>query len=158
MTTPYRVPGQVDNVERPRPIWERAIRWFRWRLFLYRRSRGGLGANEVGARVIQHRGVWMCKECSLWYATCREAYWCSNVDRSDCELGNHVVRVVRVLKGGEGPDEAADEIECAHGCGASGYRFCDGTLSWHEHEIGTGHLMMRWVRPGQKPGEARRLG
>ena len=48
-----------------------------------------------------------------------------------CQAGRHKVCVVRVLKGGEGPDEASKEIECARpGCKAWGWIYCDGDVSW----------------------------
>jgi hypothetical protein len=35
----------------------------------------------------------------------------------------------RVLKGGDGPDDAAEALTC-NDCGVWGWRYCDGTVSW----------------------------
>jgi hypothetical protein len=48
--------------------------------------------------------------------------------------GGHKVIVVRTLKGGDGPDDAAAEIACSR-CSATGWRYCDGSES----------LSMRWA-------------
>jgi len=45
-----------------------------------------------------------------------------------CDRGWHSIRVTRVLKGGEGPDDAGWEVVCTV-CGADGYKYCGGGLS-----------------------------
>jgi hypothetical protein len=47
-----------------------------------------------------------------------------------CVEGDHVPETVEVLKGGAGPDGAAEQVTCARGCGAWGWRWCDGSVSW----------------------------
>jgi len=42
-----------------------------------------------------------------------------------CRHGWHKIRRTRTLYGGEGPDEAAYEVECKR-CGATGWEYCDG--------------------------------
>ena len=59
-----------------------------------------------------------------------------------CYKGDHSVRLLKVLCGGEGPDYAAEYLECARGCGSSGIRYCDGDIRWDE-PWGTEHWVMK---------------
>lgn len=59
-----------------------------------------------------------------------------------CTAGDHQVEIVRVLRGGEGPDDSTHVVECGRGCGAAGWRFVGDDLDWQEPGGGS-----RWVCP-----------
>lgn len=44
-----------------------------------------------------------------------------------CAHGWHKVKTVKIMVGGDGPDDSAALVECCH-CHMSGYRYCDGTV------------------------------
>jgi len=44
-----------------------------------------------------------------------------------CAHNFHKIRIIRVLKGGEGPDNAGWEVECSR-CGWHGWKYCDGSI------------------------------
>jgi len=46
-----------------------------------------------------------------------------------CSHGWHSARVIRVMCGGEGPDDSDALIECSR-CGIRGWRWCGGKITW----------------------------
>lgn len=58
----------------------------------------------------------------------------------ECANGKHKLRVVEALKGGAGPDDAKEVIDCERECGAHGWRYMDNSTQWYE----PGRSETRW--------------
>ena len=82
----------------------------------------------------------LCPVCGL-----RECVCPPYQESSNPAMCPHTRREERILRGGDGPDDAATALTCSN-CGALGWRYCDDSVKWSRTMVGE----KKWNKKSRK--------